>query len=89
MSRRPAEPQRPLSLRFIAEWEVRVAGQKQLLHELKKKRQPSHAEANLLRYEQTLLQLRNHLEITQELAKPHRYENNLHIERDGQDTAAK
>jgi hypothetical protein len=78
MSRRPAEPQRPLSLRFIAEWEARVAGQKQLLHELKRKRQPTHqAEANLLRCEQTLLQLRNHLEIIQELAKPNRYENNL------------
>jgi len=63
-----------LGLRFIEEGEIRVLQQRQLIARLKKKGQSTdQAEAALKGFERSLLQLRNHLEIMQELMKPDQY----------------
>ena len=58
----------PTTLQRLAEWELRVTQQKQLIADLKaKKCRTASAEAVLKDYERTLLQLRNYAEIMQEL----------------------
>jgi hypothetical protein len=58
-------------LRFIADAEQRIKQQKQMIAQLRRKGQSTaHAEAVLLSYEQSLLQLRNHWDVMQELMKP-------------------
>ena len=58
-------------LRFISDAEQRIQQQKQIIAQLKRKGQStSQAEALLLAYERSLLQLRNHWDVMQELMKP-------------------
>jgi hypothetical protein len=60
-----------LSLHFIANADMRVLHQKQLVARLKRKGEPTEqAEAALKGFERTLLQLQHHLEIMRELMKP-------------------
>ena len=60
-----------MGLRFIADAEQRIKQQKQIIAQLRRKGQPTgRAEAVLLSYVQSLLQLRNHWDVMQELMKP-------------------
>jgi hypothetical protein len=62
------------SLRFIAQWEERVAKQAQLIAELKSKGRPTkQAEATLKAYKQSLNALRNHAELMRTLMEPDPY----------------
>jgi uncharacterized protein YigA (DUF484 family) len=59
-----------LSLRYIAEAECRVKEQEQRITRLKEKGRPTeHAESTLLGFQRTLMALRSHREILQELTK--------------------
>jgi hypothetical protein len=59
----------PQSLQFIADRKQRIAKQKQLITELKRKgRSTVEAEAELRNELRTLLMLRNHLELVTELS---------------------
>jgi uncharacterized coiled-coil protein SlyX len=61
----------PISLRFVANWEQRVAKQKQLIAELKlRRRSTAQAEAELQQQLEVLAKLRNHAEVMQELTTP-------------------
>ena len=61
----------PTALQRLAEWELRVAQQKQLIADLTtKKGRTASAKAVLKDYERTLLQLRNYAEVMQELYQP-------------------
>jgi hypothetical protein len=68
----PRQPNsQDLGLYFIAEVEQRIKKQKQIIARLKRKGQPTaEAEAVLLGFERSLLQLRNHWDVMQELMKP-------------------
>lgn len=60
----------PPSLHFIADWEQRIAKQKQLIAELKRKDRPTElAEAELRKHLRVLAMLRNHCDISLELRK--------------------
>lgn len=68
----------PLSLQFIADREQRIAKQKQLIAELKGKgRSTAHAEAELRRELLALATLRNHSDLSMELAKGDPYKRPL------------
>jgi uncharacterized coiled-coil protein SlyX len=60
-----------MSLRFIANWEQRVAKQKQAIDQLKRRGCPT-AEANaaLDQQQETLAKLRNHADLMQALMSP-------------------
>lgn len=74
MKRRRAQNELPPAARYIAEGEMRIAQQKELIGRLKKNgRSTEQAEAVLKDFEGSLLQLRNHLEIMQVLTEPERY----------------
>ena len=61
----------PISLRFVADWEQRVAKQKDLVDELKRKgRSTAQAQAALNQQLETLAKLRNHADIMQTLISP-------------------
>jgi hypothetical protein len=63
-----------MSLRFVAQWEERVAKQAQLIAELKSKGRPTkQAEATLKAYQQSLQALRNHAELMCSLMEPDPY----------------
>jgi hypothetical protein len=56
---------------FLADAEQRVKQQKQTIARLKRKGQPTaEAEEVLLGFERSLLQLRNHWDVMQELMRP-------------------
>jgi hypothetical protein len=60
-----------MSQRFVADREQRIAKQRQLIADLKKRDRPTgQAEAILKRHEEALTTLRNHADIMQELLKP-------------------
>ena len=68
--RRRTERDIPLSLRHIADWEQRIVRQKQLIVELQLKHcSTAQAEAELQRLEHTLIMLRNHHDVMQNLTK--------------------
>lgn len=61
----------PISLRFVADWEQRVAKQKDLVDELKRNgRSTAQAQAALNQQLETLAKLRNHADIMQTLMSP-------------------
>ena len=63
-----------LGQRFIAESEQRILGQKQTIKRMRRKGQPTEqAEAVLKGFEASLLQLRNHVDVMQELMRPDGY----------------
>ena len=71
MKRRRAQNELPPAARYIAEGEMRIAQQKELIGRLKKNGRPTdQAEAVLKGFEGSLLQLRNHLQVMQELMRP-------------------
>jgi hypothetical protein len=56
---------------LLAIWEARIERQKQLVAELKANgRRTNSAEAALKKFEETLVLLRNHAELMQELVQP-------------------
>ena len=60
----------PPSLLFIAQWEQRIAKQKQVIEELGSKgRSTAETQAALEQQQETLAKLRNHAEIMKELTK--------------------
>jgi hypothetical protein len=62
-----------LAARYVAEGELRISRQKELIARLNKNGRPTDRAETVLRgYEGSLLQLLNHLEIMQELTKPSR-----------------
>jgi hypothetical protein len=64
-----------MSLGFIADREQRIARQRQLIADLKKRGRPTgQAETILKRHEDALRTLRNHADIMQELMSPTAYE---------------
>lgn len=68
MSKRRSNHKIPTTLQRLAEWELQVDQQKQLIADLKvKKRRTASAEAALEDYERILLQLRNHAELMRDL----------------------
>jgi hypothetical protein len=68
MGKHRSKLNQPASLQLLAKWEARIEEQKQLIAQLKAKGRPSvSAEVYLEKYKRTLLQLRNHAEIMQEL----------------------
>jgi hypothetical protein len=61
----------PLSLRAIGEWEKRVLAQRRLIAALRMKGRPTKgAEADLMKYQAFLAQLRNHRETMASLMGP-------------------
>jgi hypothetical protein len=63
-----------LGQRFIAESEQRILRQRQMVERMRRKGQPTEqAEAVLKGFEASLLQLRNHVDVMQELMKPDEY----------------
>ena len=63
-----------LGQRFIAESELRIVRQRQMVERMRRKGQPTEqAEAVLKGFEASLLQLRNHVEVMQELMRPDGY----------------
>ncbi len=63
-----------LGQRFIAESELRIVRQRQMIERMRRRGQPTEqAEAVLKGFEASLLQLRNHVEVMQELMKPDDY----------------
>ena len=75
--RRRTERDIPLSLRHIADWEQRIVRQKELIVELQlKRRSTAQAVAELQRLEHTLVMLRNHHDVMQNLTNSDRREQN-------------
>jgi hypothetical protein len=71
MRRQRTENDLQLALRYIEEGELRSSRQRELIGRLKKfGRSTDQAEAVLKGFEGSLLQLRNHLDVMQELMKP-------------------
>jgi hypothetical protein len=63
-----AQSELPLAARYVAEGEMRISQQKELIARLKKAGRPTDRAESVLRgYEGSLLQLLNHLELMQEL----------------------
>jgi hypothetical protein len=63
-----------LGQRFIVESELRIVRQRQMIERMRRKGQPTEqAEAVLKGFEASLLQLRNHVEVMQELMRPDDY----------------
>jgi hypothetical protein len=66
-----------MSLRFVAHWEERIAKQEQLIAELRNKGQSTNkAEGTLKTYKETLIKLRNHADLMQDLMRQDPRENN-------------
>ena len=73
MARRKVVNGPPLSLRYVADCEERVSQQEKLITELREKGQSTkRAEAALREYQTSLLQLRNHAQVMQEIMRPRR-----------------
>ena len=63
-----------LGQRFIVESELRIVRQRQMIERMRRKGQPTEqAEAALKGFEASLLQLRNHVDVMDELMRPADY----------------